>query len=95
MGVMWFGTRDYMQWVKCPAINYSASKSGWATTAKQLDGGTYVRRSVTSSKVYNLAWNLSSRDDLRPIMDYADGIYGLGPVYFIDPFTMDKNVLPQ
>jgi hypothetical protein len=42
-----------------------------------------------------MSWNLKKRDELRPITDYADGIYGNELIYFIDAMAMDKNVLPQ
>jgi hypothetical protein len=92
---IWFGTREYMQWIKAPAVNVDASKNGWFSPTNYLDGGAYVRRSWSSHKEYSLSWNLASRATLRPILDYADGIYGTGEVYWVDPFAADVNVLPQ
>lgn len=92
---IWFGTRDYMQWVSAPAINMGASKSGWFNQTNFLNGRATVQRSVSAHKVYNLSWDLTSRENIRAITDYADGIYGLGPIYWADPFAMDTNLLPQ
>lgn len=92
---MYFGNRNYMQWVPAPDINYDSSKRGFASTAGYLNGGQFVRRSATAAKGYVLTWTLKNRDQIRAINDYADGVYGLGPVYFLDPFAMDKNLLPQ
>jgi len=92
---MYFGNRNYMQWVPAPQINYESSKRGFAATAGYLNGGQFVRRSATGAKGYVLTWTLKSRDDIRAINDYADGVYGFGPTYFLDPFAMDKNLLPQ
>jgi hypothetical protein len=92
---MWFGTRDYMQWINMPAIDSDMSKVGWQTQSQYINGGSRIRRSLTGHKEYNLAWPLQSRDDIREITDYADGIYGNGNIYFLDPFAMDRNVLPQ
>jgi hypothetical protein len=92
---MWFGTRDYMQWVPCPLVDADMSKTGWQTEALYLNGGARVHRSSTAHKEYNLSWGLQSRDNIRLVTDYADGIYGDGPIYFIDPFAADRNVLPQ
>jgi hypothetical protein len=93
---MWFGNRNYMQWIVPPQINYDSSRAGKVYTAQYTNGGAWVRRSATGSRHYNFAWNLKRRDEIRAIMDYADGVYGTdNPIYFIDPFAADKNVLPQ
>lgn len=95
MGFVYFGTREKMQWVKDPAVNMDSSKFGWSVQNNTLDGGTNVRHSWAAHKEYTLSWNLADRDKIRVIMDYADGIYGTGLIYWLNPFTMDKNVLPQ
>lgn len=92
---MYFGNRNYMQWIPAPQINYESGKRGYASVASFLDGGQFVRRSTTAAKGYNFTWTLKHRDQIRAINDYADGVYGPGAVYFLDPFAMDKNVLPQ
>lgn len=94
-GKMWFGTRGYMQHVPMPAFNQDFSKQGFSTSTEGLNGSAQVRTSAASHKVYNMSWNLAARDDLRPIVDYHDGLFGRGLIYFIDPMTSDKNVLPQ
>jgi len=93
-GRVFFGTREYMQWIKAPAVGYDSSKFGWETRNRYLTGGNFVRRSIAAAKEYSLSWNLTAREDLRPVQDYADGIYGLGPIYYCDPFAMDANMLP-
>lgn len=94
-GTVWFGTKANMQWVPAPAINMGAGKTGFAARADFANGGSWVRRSKASAKTYNMAWNLEHREDIQPILDYADGIYGDGDVYFLDPFATDRNVLPS
>lgn len=89
---IWFGTRQYMQFVKAPAVGVQASKVGWETSTQLLNGKKHVRRSLGAHKEYQLSWNMSAREDLQPIMDYADGIYGTGKVYWIDPFVMRRNL---
>lgn len=95
MGNMWFGTREYSQWIPCPRVNMQAGKVSWGTVSKYLGGGNYSRRSTTAAKEYGMEWALNSRDALRPVLDFADGMYGTDDVYFCDPFAMDKNVLPS
>src|SRR5690606_27594705 len=40
-------------------------------------------------------WNVDERENIYDILDYAYGLYGDGLIYFLDPFAMDRNVLPQ
>lgn len=92
---MWFGTRGNMQWVPAPASDVSVSAVGWSSKQQQINGGATVRRSFAAHKEYPLVWNPNTRDALRPIMDYAQGVYGTGLIYFITPDAANKNVLPQ
>lgn len=91
---VWFGTRNYMQWVSAPAVDIQAGKQGYANTISFLGGGAAVRRSKAGAKRYSMAWNMKHREDIEPILDYADGLYGNGYIYYMDPFAMDRNVLP-
>jgi hypothetical protein len=93
-GQIWFGTKDYMTWVPAPAINVDASKQGWSSQSNYLNGGAYVRKSTTSHKEYNFSWNMTTRERIRAVTDYADGLYG-DVIYWADPFVMDTNMLPQ
>lgn len=95
MSDIWMATEKYGQWVPCPRINMKAGKVAWGSVTKNLNGGTYVRRSAAGAKEYTVEWGLKSRDLLRPILDFADGMYGTGDIYFCDPMAMDKNVLPS
>lgn len=93
---IWFGTKERMTAVRAPQIDYDTSKIGWeGGTTQFLNGGAYVRRSTTAHKQYNFTWTNLPRDDIRTINDYADGVYGDGLIYFLDPFAMDRNILPQ
>lgn len=93
--LMYFGTKERMTWVKCPAFDMGMSKVGWGTTSLFLNGGASVRRSSTSHKEYGMSWNLASHTDIAEISDYADGLYGDDLIYFLDPFAIDTNLLPQ
>lgn len=91
----YIGTREKMLQVRQPSITMPSSKAGWSSELAFLNGGTSLRRSVAAHKRYELTWNLLSRDQARPILDLADGIYGTGLVYFLDPFAANRNMLPQ
>lgn len=92
---MFMGTREVMLEVPCPNVSMPSSKNGWTTTVDFLNGGSAVRRSTASSKRYEMTWNSISRDEARTVLDLADRIHGTGEIYWLDPFTADKNVLPQ
>lgn len=91
---MYFGTKGNMQYVPCPRIDQAAGKTDWSTATKQLNGGNYTRRSAAAAREYTMTWGLRTQSELAPIIDYADGLYGGGYIYFLDPFIMARNVLP-
>lgn len=93
--VMYFGTQDRMTWVRCPTIDSDISKVGWSATSLFLNGGASVRGSVASHKEYQFNWSLASAEETSKVNDYADGLYGNGLIYFLDPFAVQTNVLPQ
>src|SRR5665647_1312007 len=93
--VFYFGTRERMAWVKAPAIDTDISKIGWNVEGIFLSGGAYARGSTTSHKRYQFAWNLASQKDVYGVLDYADGLYGEGLIYFLDPFASETNLLPS
>lgn len=94
---MWFGTRESPTWIPMPMTGAEFSKTGWGGDEKvYLNGGVQVLNSVSAHKTYNMEWSAGSkRDDIRPVSDYADGIYGDGPIYFVTPEAADRNALPQ
>lgn len=92
--MIYFGTKNYMQWVADYKVDVDAGKGGWSARADFQNGGAWVRRSKAAAKEYTLSWNMRPREDVQPILDYADGLYGDGYIYFTNPLWMDKNVLP-
>lgn len=92
---VWFGTKGLEQWIPCPSVDVPATKQGYGESKAFLGGGAFVRRSKVAAKRYTMSWVQKSRDTLAPIQDYADGVYGNGFIYYLDPFAMDRNVLPS
>lgn len=90
---VWFGTKSGMQWIECPAVDIAAGKQGWQSEASFLNGGAWTRRSKTAAKRYAFSWNMRSYEAVRPILDYADGHYGDGYLYYVDPFA--DNIFPS
>ena len=89
------GTRDKMLQTRMPSVSMPSSKVGWSSKMNYLNGGASVRKSYAASKRYELSWDSISRDEARVILDIADGVYGTGAVYFLDPFAANRNCLPQ
>lgn len=94
-GTVWFGTKEHMQWVPAPAVDVAAGKVGHSSVANFLSGGAYVRRSKGAAKKYSFSWTMRRRSDVQAILDYADGLYGNGYIYYSNPFAMDRNVMPS
>lgn len=93
--MMWFGNRAKMQWVPCPQVGATYTSNGRGEGGTFLHGGSFRRQTFNTTKGRVLTWPLASRETLRPITDYAEGVYGPGAIYWVDPFESDVNVLPQ
>lgn len=97
---LWFGTRGFETWVKAPEPGGDSSRVGYSSSVALLNGGASLRVSQAAHREYSWTWpNVSSRADMRPFSDFAEGVYdsqdGVNLIYFIDPMTADLNVLPQ
>ena len=92
---MWFGNRNYMQWIPCPQVGAAYGSIGSGNGGQYLHGGSFRRQTLNTTKGRSLTWSLNARDAIRPITDYVEGVYGRGAIYWLDPFDMDKNVLAQ
>lgn len=91
---IYFGNENRMEWIKAPAINTGMSRRKWNAGDVLLNGGAYELSSVYSHLRYELAWNLMSSEEVRQITAYHDGVWGNGLLYYLDPFSMENNVLP-
>lgn len=92
---MLFGTREFMQEIRDPDVDPSYELAGWGEATPFLNGGLGVASSVAGHREYFFTWSNVTRDEARKITDYADGVYGVGPLYMFDPVAADRNVLPQ
>lgn len=92
---LWFGTLDRMEWLPTPNRGADVSPEGWSAGGALLSGGAYQFGSFNSAKNYQFEWpSSSSRTAAQLMKSYADGTYGRGLIYFIDPLTYSTNVLP-
>ncbi|AGY47149.1 minor tail protein [Clavibacter phage CN1A] len=90
---MYFGTRERMLEIPNPVVGIDATKTGWSSESRFLGGGASARSSVGAAKSYSMSWKVNSKEDMRPLLDFADQIHGKPPFYFIDPMQGDANLL--
>lgn len=93
--MIYFGTRDFMKWVKAPAVDTPLSGVGWSNSGTDLNGGGFAKLSPTAHREYEFTWGASPAKDIYDILDYRTGAYGDGLLYYVDPFAMRSNVLPS
>ena len=92
---LWFGTLNRFSWVPTPNRGADVSPVGWQAGGELLSGGAWQLGSFNSAKNYQFEWpTSSSREAAQLIKSYADGTYGRGLIYFVDPLIYDVNVLP-
>lgn len=93
---MWFGTEHLMQWIETPQTGADSSPTGWSTDATMINGGGFAVNSWGSHKRYGYGWgDTASRELASLIHAYANGTYGRGLIYFLDPMYYETNVLPR
>lgn len=92
---LWFGTMEYMDWFKTPLQGADMSPQSWNAGGTLLNGGGYELNSWGSHKLYTFEWPASSSVEVAQLLkSYADGAYGRGPIYFVDPLIYGRNILP-
>lgn len=91
----WFGTVDRMGWFPTPNRGADVSSIGWQAGGEMLNGGAYQLNSFGSAKNFIFEWPSSSaREVAQKMKSFADGAFGRGLIYFVDPLTWGTNVLP-
>ena len=96
---VYFGNATKQLWIKSPLSGMSASVEGWATETTMLNGRAYIRRSKAGHRKFSPSWvgpaNSSSlSESLTTIKDFADGLYGDGPFFWVDPYAAKTNMMP-
>lgn len=92
--LMYFGTSEYMTWIKCPNSGMGRNRVGWSATGTYLNGGGWTRSSGTKHFEPTLNWSFLNHEQVRLVEDFYNGSYGHGPFYFYDAFAMRTNILP-
>ena len=91
---MWFGTQDYALWVQTPQKGADVSANAWGESGTFINGGAFAINSYNSHKTYSFSWRTTSaRSEAQTMMSFFSGSFGRGKIHFLDPLTMDTNVL--
>jgi hypothetical protein len=98
--MMFFGTRQNMEWVPAPNLGVERTRSVFMRSTQLANGASAAYRSLASAGRLELDWGLKKASELRHIEAVAAGAYtplsadAQIEVYVLDPFAMDTNVLP-
>lgn len=97
--LVYFGTATKQSWIKAPASGMKASNKGWSTETQLLSGRAFLKRSKASHREFSASWvgsyNSANEESLQNIVNYSEGLYGDGPFYWLDPFAVNQNLMPQ
>jgi hypothetical protein len=97
MSGVYFGNKEKQQWIKAPKTGLKATNSGRVVQNDYLSGRSSIKRSKASKREYDPSWlgyqNSEDGTSIYVLKDFADGLYGDGPFYFLDPYAVDQNVL--
>jgi hypothetical protein len=96
---IYFGNAEKQVWINAPRSGLKASSEAFINEQRLLNGRTFIRRTKSSHRRFNPSWlgsmnEQAIEDSLMTIKDFADGVYGDGPFYWIDPFASSSNIMP-
>lgn len=80
-------------WIPAPLTDMAAGASGVSEVLQLSNGGAYVAKSTASRRQFDMQW-MGASSDLQVIKDFVSNDYGVGTLYWLDPFVADRNVLP-
>lgn len=91
----WFGTEQHSEWVEVPESGADMSPASWVSAQDFVSGRGMVRNSWMHARDFQFTWPVSSSRELaEKIKSYADGLYGRGLIFFVDPLIYGTNALP-
>lgn len=96
---VYFGNTTKQTWIPAPLTGLVAATTGYSVQNQLLNGRSIQKRSAGSHRSFEASWlgsmNAEAMEDsLHTIKDFADGLYGQGPFYWLDPYAIDTNLLP-
>lgn len=96
---VYFGNGTKQTWIPAPQSGLVMASMGFLSQNVLLSGRGSVKRSKASHRSFQSSWIGSLNSDtiensLHTVKDFADGIYGDGPFYWLDPYATSTNLLP-
>lgn len=91
---LWIGTTSKMVTIPAPELPFSISDRGYGESMDLENGGAASVVSAAFSKRYNFAYTIEDAALLSQVRRLRQGSYGTGLIYFADPGTYHRNVLP-
>ena len=96
---VYFGNDQKQVWINAPLTGMNASSQSYYNESQLLSGRVHINRSRGSHRRFNANWLGSLNADelensLQTVKDFADGVYGDGPFYWLDPYAKEMNLLP-
>jgi len=98
-GQVYFGNDKFQTFIEAPLSGLKATSSGYSSTTNLLNGRSFVKRSYAASRTFSPSWvgSMNSTvlaESLNTIKDFADGLYGSGNIYWVDPYAATSNMMP-
>jgi len=98
-GTVYFGNANFQTFIAAPLSGLQASSTGYSATTNLLNGRSFVKRSYGASRTFAPSWvgpmnSTVLSESLNTIKDFADGLYGSGNLYWIDPYAAATNMMP-
>jgi len=91
---LWIGTTSKMVTIPMSDLPFSVSDSGYGETMSFENGGSAAVVSPAFSKRYDFSYSVEDAALLSQVRRLRQGSYGTGLIYFSDPGTYHRNVLP-
>lgn len=96
---VYFGNDQKQTWILAPKGEMTTTSTSKTTITDLLSGRRHIKRTNGASRSFPVSWlgSMNSSDmteSLHTIKDFADGLYGDSPFYWLDPFAMSSNLMP-
>jgi len=94
---MWMGIPGvHMQWVPCPLIDSTVTRTRFVESVKYQSGGGDVSRSKQYQMQYNFNFNAPAHelDGIDAFNRFASGFYGDGLIHIAHPAAFETNLFP-
>lgn len=92
-GSIYFGNAEKFTAIPAPRSGADGSHVGASSTIQLANGGAIVEDSTAQHREFSWDW-IGDATALRIIKEFAQGVYGRGLLYWVDPFAMTTNLLP-